>query len=187
MATISERLKKVIVEQLGVEESEVTPEASFAEDLNAGPLDLVELIMAVEEEFSTTGMRLEIRGEDAEKIKTVQQAIDYLYDHGIDGLFIWPVDQPRLIAGLRKGCSAYFFPKFSEFHKPGCLQGPAEEVLLSRRGKLTSYTIQYFPVPSPFVNPEPLVPFILGIVALPEGMEVAGQLTGVSVEDARTT
>ncbi|MBE9469780.1 MAG: acyl carrier protein [Chloroflexi bacterium] len=84
MATIFERLKRIIVEQLGVEESEVTPEASFAEDLNADSLDLVELIMAVEEEFSTTRTRLQISYEDAEEIQTVQDALDYLYDHGIE-------------------------------------------------------------------------------------------------------
>jgi acyl carrier protein len=83
MATIFEKLKEIIVEQLGVEESEVTPEVSFAEDLNADSLDLIELITAIEEEFSTPEMRLEIPDEDAENIKTVQDAIDYLRDHGI--------------------------------------------------------------------------------------------------------
>ncbi len=104
----------------------------------------------------------------------------------VERLFTWPADEPHLVGGLCKGCNTYFFPKFSEFHKPGCPQGPVKEVLVSRRGKLTSYTVQYFPVPSPFVNPEPLVPFILEIVTLPEGIEVIGQLTGVSVEDVRT-
>jgi len=83
MATIFEKLKEIIVEQLGVEQSEVTPEVSFAEDLNADSLDLIELITAIEEEFSTPEMRLEIPDEDAENIKTVQDAIDYLRDHGI--------------------------------------------------------------------------------------------------------
>ena len=83
MAIIFEKLKEIIVEQLGVEESEVTPEVSFAEDLNADSLDLIELITAIEEEFSTPEMRLEIPDEDAENIKTVQDAIDYLRDHGI--------------------------------------------------------------------------------------------------------
>ncbi len=83
MATIFEKLKEIIVEQLGVEKNEVTPEVSFAEDLNADSLDLIELITAIEEEFSTPEMRLEIPDEDAENIKTVQDAIDYLRDHGI--------------------------------------------------------------------------------------------------------
>jgi len=73
MATVSERLKKIIVDQLGVDESEVVPGASFVEDLNADSLDLVELIMSLEEEF-----KLQISDEDAEKITTVQEAEDYI-------------------------------------------------------------------------------------------------------------
>jgi acyl carrier protein len=68
-----ERLKKIVVEQLGVEEEQVTPEASFVDDLNADSLDLVELIMSLEEEFGA-----EISDEDAEKIRTVQDAVDYV-------------------------------------------------------------------------------------------------------------
>jgi len=83
MPTIFEKLKEVIVEQLGVDENDVTPEVSFTEDLNADSLDLIELITAVEEEFSTPTNRLEIPDEDAENMKTVQNAIDYLRDHGI--------------------------------------------------------------------------------------------------------
>ena len=73
MSTTYERLKKLVVEQLGVEEDEVKPEASFVDDLNADSLDLVELIMSLEEEFGT-----EISDEDAEKIRTVQDAVDYI-------------------------------------------------------------------------------------------------------------
>lgn len=83
MTSIFDRLKKVIVDQLEVEEEQVTPEASFADDLNADSLDLIELITAIEEEFSRPGMKLEIADEDMEKIQTVQDAIDYLYSHGI--------------------------------------------------------------------------------------------------------
>jgi len=83
MATIFERLKGVIVEQLEVEEKKVTPEASFVDDLNADSLDLVELITAMEEEFSIPGKRLEIADQDAEKIRTVQDAVDYLLSKGI--------------------------------------------------------------------------------------------------------
>ncbi len=76
MATVSERLKKIIVEQLGVEDNEVIPSASFTEDLNADSLDLVELIMSLEEEF-----KLQISDEDAEKITTVGEAEEYIEDH----------------------------------------------------------------------------------------------------------
>ena len=84
MATVFERVRKIIVDQLGVEESQVVPNASFVDDLNADSLDLVELIMSMEEEFSKDGTALEISDEDAEKIVTVQDAIDYLKDLGIE-------------------------------------------------------------------------------------------------------
>src|SRR5437868_1313165 len=76
VSTTYDRLKKLVVEQLGVEEDEVKPEASFVDDLNADSLDLVELIMSLEEEFGT-----EISDEDAEKIRTVQDAADYIDEH----------------------------------------------------------------------------------------------------------
>ncbi|MCA1569535.1 MAG: acyl carrier protein [Chloroflexi bacterium] len=74
--TTYERLKKLIVEQLGVDEEEVQPQASFVEDLNADSLDLVELIMSLEEEFG-----MEISDEDAEKIQKVQDAVDFIEEH----------------------------------------------------------------------------------------------------------
>lgn len=72
-ASTYERMKKIVVEQLGVDEEQVTPEASFVDDLNADSLDLVELIMSLEEEFGA-----EISDEDAERIRTVQDAVDYI-------------------------------------------------------------------------------------------------------------
>lgn len=83
MATVFERLRGVIVEQLEVEQKEITPETSFMDDLNADSLDLVELITAIEEEFSLPGKRLEIADEDAEKMRTVQDVIAYLHSQGI--------------------------------------------------------------------------------------------------------
>ncbi len=84
MATVFERVRKIIVDQLGVDEEQVVPTASFVDDLNADSLDLVELIMSLEEEFSKDGKPLEISDEDAEKIVTVQDAVDYLKDLGIE-------------------------------------------------------------------------------------------------------
>ena len=84
MATIFERMKTVIVEQLGVEEEEVVPSANFMDDLGADSLDLVELIMTVEEVFSSPSRKIEIPDEDAEKLTTVQGAIDYLKDLGVE-------------------------------------------------------------------------------------------------------
>lgn len=83
MATVFERLRKIVVEQLGVDESEVIPSARFTNDLGADSLDLVELIMSLEDGFSTPSQKVTIPDEDAEKIITVQDAIDYLKDLGI--------------------------------------------------------------------------------------------------------
>jgi acyl carrier protein len=74
--TVHERLTKIIVDQLGVDEIEVVPGASFIDDLNADSLDLVELIMSLEEEF-----KLQISDEDAEKITTVLEAEEYIEEH----------------------------------------------------------------------------------------------------------
>jgi acyl carrier protein len=76
MSSVEDRVRKIVVEQLGVKEDEVTPESSFVDDLGADSLDTVELVMALEEEFET-----EIPDEDAEKITTVKQAIDYVNQH----------------------------------------------------------------------------------------------------------
>jgi acyl carrier protein len=75
-ASTLERVRKIVVEQLGVDEEEVLPTASFVEDLNADSLDLVELIMSLEEEFG-----MEISDEEAEKITTVQDAVEYINEH----------------------------------------------------------------------------------------------------------
>jgi acyl carrier protein len=83
VATIFERVKKIIAEQLGVDEGNITPKTSFVEDLNADSLDLVELIMSLEEEFGQGSQAFEISDEDAEKIITVQDAVNYLLEHGI--------------------------------------------------------------------------------------------------------
>lgn len=76
MASVADRVKQIIVEQLGVDESEVTPTAHFVDDLGADSLDTVELVMAFEEAFN-----IEIPDEDAEKITTVKDAVDYIEKH----------------------------------------------------------------------------------------------------------
>ena len=75
-ASVEARVKEIVCEQLGVSDDEVTPEASFIEDLGADSLDIVELVMALEEEYE-----MEISDEDAEKIKTVQDIIHYIESH----------------------------------------------------------------------------------------------------------
>lgn len=81
MASAEEKVKQIIVEQLGVDEAEVTASASFQDDLGADSLDIVELVMAFEEAFD-----IEIPDEDAEKIKTVQDATDYINAHAKGGI-----------------------------------------------------------------------------------------------------
>jgi len=85
VATAFEKIKKLVVDQLGVDEKDVVPTASFVEDLGADSLDLVELIMSLEEAFSTSERKIEIPDEAAEKIITIQDALDYLKEQGIDG------------------------------------------------------------------------------------------------------
>ncbi|HQU16315.1 MAG: acyl carrier protein [Chromatiales bacterium 21-64-14] len=76
MSSVAERVQKIVIEQLGVKDEEVTPDASFVDDLGADSLDTVELVMALEEEFEC-----EIPDEEAEKITTVQQAVEYINTH----------------------------------------------------------------------------------------------------------
>jgi acyl carrier protein len=84
MADISDKLKKMIADQLGVDEELILPSASFVDDLNIDASDLAELITALEQAFSTPKRKLEISDEDTEKIVTVQDLIDCLHDYGIE-------------------------------------------------------------------------------------------------------
>jgi len=84
VATVFERVKAIVVEQLGVEADDVVLTASFVEDLGADSLDLVELIMALEEGFSDSSHKVEIPDEDAEKIVTIKDAVDYIKEQGVD-------------------------------------------------------------------------------------------------------
>ncbi|MDA0769695.1 MAG: acyl carrier protein [Chloroflexi bacterium] len=83
MATVMERVQDVVADKLGVDKSDVVLDASFTDDLNADSLDLVELIMAFEEEFSTPDNPVEITDDDAEGITTVQLAVDFLQSNGV--------------------------------------------------------------------------------------------------------
>ena len=83
MASVLDRVREIAADKLSKEISEVSAESSFTADLDADSLDVVELIMAIEEEFGTDDTPLEISDEDAEGIMTVQDAVDYLADHNI--------------------------------------------------------------------------------------------------------
>ena len=84
MSKIFERLRRVIVERLGVETDQVVPAANFTKDLNADSLEIIELAMSIEEEFSSSLHKVEIPDEDLEKMTSVQDAVDYLRDLGVD-------------------------------------------------------------------------------------------------------
>ncbi len=84
MATVYERVKTIVVDKLGVESGDVDESSSFVEDLNADSLDLVEMIMAFEEEFSTDDQPIEISDEAAGSIATLQNAVDYLKQQGVE-------------------------------------------------------------------------------------------------------
>jgi len=83
LATVYDRVKTIVIDKLGVDESGVGEDSSFVENLNADSLDLVELIMAFEEEFSTDEKQVEISDDEAGNIGTIKDAVDYLKGHGI--------------------------------------------------------------------------------------------------------
>ncbi|MCH8831303.1 MAG: acyl carrier protein [Chloroflexi bacterium] len=83
MATVYDRVKTIVIDKLGVDESEVGEDSSFVDNLNADSLDLVELIMAFEEEFSTDEKQVEISDDEAGNIGTIKDAVNYLKGHGI--------------------------------------------------------------------------------------------------------
>lgn len=83
MATIFERLKRVVMERLGVDEDQVAPTVSFIQDLNADSIELVELVMAIEDEFSNSSRKIEIPDEALEKLATIQDVVSYLRGLGV--------------------------------------------------------------------------------------------------------
>ena len=93
-------------------------------------------------------------------------------------LFTWPSDEPRLIASKCKSCGFCLFPRIPSCYNPNCENKEVEDVLLSRRGKLRSYTVHEYAPPPPFCPPEPFVPFGIGLVSFPEGVDILGQITG---------
>lgn len=102
----------------------------------------------------------------------------------VDQLFVWSDEGANLIGSRCISCNSYFFPKSLTCRNPNCEEKKVEEVTLSRRGKLYSYTVQeYFP-PPPF-KMEPLAPFAIGLVELPEGIRVIGMLTGCELGDIK--
>jgi len=104
----------------------------------------------------------------------------------VEGAFTWPSTEPHFIASRCKQCGTVSFPKSSVCRNPKCKKkADVEETLLTRRGKLLSYTLICYPPPPPFVAPQPFVPFSIGEVAFPEGIAIMGQLVGKKYEDLK--
>ena len=100
-----------------------------------------------------------------------------------EDLFTWPSDDPRLVATRCKSCGYCAFPKTFTCGNPNCKNEDVEDILLSKRGKLWSWSTQYYKPPPPFIVPEPYVPFAVGLVEFPEGIKVLGIVTGCNAPD----
>ena len=99
-----------------------------------------------------------------------------------EGLFTWPSDDPRLIATKCKSCGSCFFPKTYACHNPNCKNKDPQDVLLSKRGKLNSFSIQYYQPPALYPITGTWVPLGYGLVEFPEGVRVLGQMTDCDPE-----
>ena len=102
-----------------------------------------------------------------------------------EALFTWPSDKPSLIGTHCKSCGDYFFPKTFTCHNPNCKDKEIEEVNLSRRGKLWSYSILHYPPPPPFVASDPFEPTPIAEVEIPEGLKILGMMEGCKPEDVK--
>jgi uncharacterized protein len=103
----------------------------------------------------------------------------------VEGLFTWPSSKPQLVGASCRGCDSIFFPSFAEYHRPGCNGGPVVERLLGRRGTLLSYTFQHYQPPPPYPAATPYIPIVLGTVALPDGLQVPGEIIGCVPQEIR--
>jgi len=93
-------------------------------------------------------------------------------------LFAWSEDGVHLMSARCGSCGTFFFPRYHEQHRPGCSRQEIEKVLLSKEGKLASYTIQYYMPPPPFKTDKDITPYIIGLVEFPEGIQIAGVVIG---------
>ncbi len=104
----------------------------------------------------------------------------------VEGLFTWPSDDPRLIASRCKSCNSHFFPRSDVCQNPSCMNlVDMEEVTLSTRGKIWTYTYAYFPPPPPFKSRQPFTPYGVGVIELAEGIKVLSMLTDCAQEDLK--
>ncbi|MFC1819935.1 Zn-ribbon domain-containing OB-fold protein [Thermodesulfobacteriota bacterium] len=102
----------------------------------------------------------------------------------VEGYLKWPSDKPQLMGSKCKSCGTYFFPKTFRCSNPDCNE-EVEDAILSSRGSLWSYTIQYYAPPPPYHPPDPFVPYGIGLVELPEGIRVIGMLTNCDLDNLK--
>lgn len=100
-------------------------------------------------------------------------------------LFAWSEDGVRLRSARCTSCGTYFFPEYHAQHRPGCSREGVENVLLSKVGKLASYTIQHYMPPPPFKTQDDITPYPIGLVEFPEGIEVAGILVDCELDELK--
>lgn len=103
----------------------------------------------------------------------------------VEGYFTWPSGEPHLIGSRCKSCGHYFFPKSFMCRNPNCKEREVEDALFSRTGKLASFTVVHYPPPPPFVPADPFVPFAVGEVEFPEGVQIVGMMTGCNPEELK--
>ena len=103
----------------------------------------------------------------------------------VEGLFTWSSDSPKLMGTKCLSCGNYYFPKKISCNNPDCKEKKIEDVLLSRQGKLYSYSVQYYPPPPPFKFDEPFTPYGIGLVELPEGIRVVGMMTTNDLDEMK--
>ena len=104
----------------------------------------------------------------------------------LEGLFTWPSDDARLIGGRCKECGTTFFPKSYQVHSPDCKEAQVEEILFAKTGILRTYTTQNYQPPPPFQGPDPFVPYSIGMVEFPEGVQIYGIMTGCEFDDLKS-
>lgn len=97
-------------------------------------------------------------------------------------LFTWDEDGVHLISARCASCGVFFFPKYHEQHQPGCSRQGIEDILLSKEGKLASYTVQYYMPPPPFRTEKDITPYAVGLVEFPEGIQVVGIVVDCPLE-----
>ena len=103
----------------------------------------------------------------------------------VEGLFTWPSDDPRLMATRCKTCNTYYFPRSGVCQNPACKKGDLEDVTLSRRGKVWTYTHNFYQPPPPFRCRQPFASYGVVQVELPEGIRVLGMMADCPLEDTK--